>query len=523
MSKQLFLIICALGLAGYASGQIAQPGRYEIELKSFDSPYEVLGGEENGLLLYKQLDQYQQGYRKWQFIKLDTGLNEQWKREYFIDNTLIYKGYEYHQDNYYFLYQITRRGSKDLLLIRLSDSKGDTTHHIIRNLVPLQLNIFEVADSAALIGGYYNMDPVVIYYNFYRNKAKVLPGIYGNKTELVQIKIIKGLINVLVTSRTFDNRNTLTLKVYDGSGEYLDNYTFRPKEDLGLIFGRIAEVEDVGTLISGTYGARRSDYSRGIFIARHKPGEGQVIRYFNYADMNNFFSYMKAKRQARVSKRIERKKIQGKKIKFNYRLLVHEIVKNNDTYVMLGEAFYPKYDNTSFASPFVNSAGNPSMPYYGPSTFVGYRYTHAVVIGFDREGNMLWDNSFEIEDVLTYDLEQFVHADVLDDKVVLMYLYNNEVRTKIISGSEVLEGKSYDNVRMMFADDVENKNGVANIGGLEKWYGHYFYAYGIQRIKNLRDAGVKLNRRVFYINKLIYKEGAKDEQKTSQLNNLNQP
>ncbi len=512
-----------MALAGHASGQIAQPGRYEIELESFDTPYNVLSGKENGLLLYKQTGKYRKGKEVWHFVKLDTALQKQWEKEYYIDDDLIFRGYEFNQDYYYFLFQVPNRGYRDFLIIRMSDFTGDTIHHTIQNPVALQLEIFEVADSAVLVGGYYGDEPVVVHYTFEDRKSKVLPAIYGKRTELVHIKVVNGLINVLVTGRTFDNRNTLVLKVYNGHGEYIDDYVFKPKEDTGLIFGRIADIENVGTLITGTYGTRRSEYSRGIFIARHKPGEGQDIRYFSYGEMANFFSYMKARRQSRINKRIERKKIKGKKAKFNYRLLVHEIIKSGNTYIMLGEAFYPKYENSNFRTPYVGSSSFGDLPYYGGSTFVGYRYTHAVVIGFDREGNMLWDNSFEIEDVLTYDLEQFVHADVLDDKVVLMYLYNNEVRTKIISGSEVLEGKSYDNVRMMFADDVENKNGVANIGGLEKWYGHYFYAYGIQRIKNLRDAGVKLNRRVFYVNKLIYKEGAKDEQKTSQQDNLNQP
>ena len=147
-----------------------------------------------------------------------------------------------------------------------------------------------------------------------------------------------------------------------------------------------------------------------------------------------------------------------------------------------------------------NSNGNS----YSSMTFAGYRYTHAVVIGFDKNGNRLWDNSFEIEDVLTYTLDQYVHADVIDNKVILLYLYNNEIRTKIISGSEVFEGKSYDEVKMKFADDNISKNNYSNIGGLEKWYSHNFFAYGVQKIKNLRDSGVKLNRRVFYINKINY-------------------
>ena len=147
-----------------------------------------------------------------------------------------------------------------------------------------------------------------------------------------------------------------------------------------------------------------------------------------------------------------------------------------------------------------------------PSTFSGYHYTHAVVIGFNEKGDILWDNSFQINDVVSFQLEQFVHADVQDDKIVLLYLYENEIRTKIISGSEVLEGKSFNNMRLTFEDDVINdKSSYANVGGLEKWYDHNYFAYGVQKIKNLRDTGVNLNRKVFYINKVRYDRSSESE------------
>jgi len=501
------ILLSVFFIAGSAAllAQVHQPDRFEIELTPYEDEYNVLSAEEEGVLVYREMSEFQSGSQKWKFTMLDTTLTEQWEKEYFLDRDHIYKGYDYDENNFYFLFRITERGSHDLMLIQMNASTGDTLNYRIKNLVPLRLEAFEMANGAAIIGGYFNEDPVVMYYGLESKKTKVLPGIYGNKTELVQVKIEKDIIKVLVTERTFDKRNTLAIKTYDLQGNYLDNYVFKPEEDTGLIFGRVAEINNEGSLICGTYGARKSDYSRGLFIAQHKKDEGQVMQYFNFADLDNFFAYMKAKRQERVANKITRKKVKGKKVKFNYRLLVHEIIESEDSYIMLGEAFYIKYNNSqSFSRYNVGTNYYGNGPNYNTMTFAGYRYTHAVVIGFDKKGNKLWDNSFQIEDVLTYSLDQYVHADVIDDKVILLYLYNNEIRTKIISGSDVLEGKLYDEVKMSFADDYVNKNNYSNIGGLEKWYGHNFFAYGVQKIKNLRDSGVKLNRKVFYINKISY-------------------
>ena len=42
--------------------------------------------------------------------------------------------------------------------------------------------------------------------------------------------------------------------------------------------------------------------------------------------------------------------------------------------------------------------------------------------------------------------------------------------------------------------------------GFEHWYDNFYLAYGIQKIKNSKDSDTKLNRRVFYINKIKLEE-----------------
>ncbi|MDQ3395199.1 MAG: hypothetical protein M3512_13955, partial [Bacteroidota bacterium] len=135
--------------------------------------------------------------------------------------------------------------------------------------------------------------------------------------------------------------------------------------------------------------------------------------------------------------------------------------------------------------------------------FDGYKYTHAVVAGFDRNGKLLWDNSFEINDVESFQLEKFVKASVEKDRIVLLYLYENVVRSKIINNDEVLEGKSFNDIKLKFEDDVVN-NGDNKVGGLEYWYGNNFVAFGVQKIRNATVKFPLTQREVFYINKINY-------------------
>jgi len=119
-----------------------------------------------------------------------------------------------------------------------------------------------------------------------------------------------------------------------------------------------------------------------------------------------------------------------------------------------------------------------------------------VVMGFDQNGRLLWDNSFEINDVKTYTLEQFVKLEVQEDKIALLYLFDNELRTKIIKDNQVLEGKTVEGIKANEADLIAKKETGSN--RLDYWYSNYFFAYGIQEISN----PISGKRRVFFINKI---------------------
>jgi hypothetical protein len=139
------------------------------------------------------------------------------------------------------------------------------------------------------------------------------------------------------------------------------------------------------------------------------------------------------------------------------------------------------------------------------SYFLGYHYTHAVVIGFDDKGKLLWDNSFEIKDVTTYTLKQYVHVVGSEDSFVLLYMYDNEIRSKVVYGTDLIEGKSYDDLEMSFKENYADINTDSEYGGLENWYGSVLYAYGVEKIRNAKIPGMKSSRDVFFINKILYK------------------
>ena len=487
---------------------IEQPNRVEFDIT--DSNYEdyvVYSCEEEGLSIYHQTEHKNKEGYLYEFMRMDTTLNLVYRREFYLPFASRIIGYDYSPGFMYYLLREKPYRQEELLVIRMDLVKGDTSRFGINTVFPVNLTQFEVVGSTILLGGYANYKPVIIRYNLFDQRPQVVPGFYADYSELLRLETDDRLrtFTVTMSEKTPDKRNTISVRSFTESGEMIRNILLRPEDGKGLLNGAPARLEHGKQFIAGTYGHKRSTYSRGLYVATVTDDGSQKIDYYNYGDLENFFSYMRVKREQRIKEKIKRRKVMGKRVKFNYRLLVHDIIEDGDHYLLFGEAYYPKYSNYSGYDRFGGATygGRYNNSYFNPN-FLGYKYTHAVVMAFDKAGKILWDNSFEINDITSYDLQQFVNLSARQDEVVLLYNFENVIRSKIIKSDQIVEGKTFNDIKLTFEDD-EARDNDKQIGGLEQWYGRSFYTYGIQDIKNLRDTTVKLNRKVFYINKVVYR------------------
>lgn len=497
-STNALLVAFALTAHHSDAQQVSQTNRYELHSPRDEASFEVIPAHEEGIFLYRRIGTDTQDHI--QMIKLDTAFQEQWKGYLPIDNRYVLAGKKVDGNNLYFLLRYRDYSKNNFQLYTIDIRSGDFVTHDIRNFIPFTPTEFHVTDKAAIMGGYYNQVPVVMYYSFRLMRAKILPGLLNENGELTQIKAYpNGDFDVLIGARNYKGQNTIFIKSYNDEGDLLRNFSLDPTDNKHLIFARSMKTQENMEVVAGVFGGRNSLYSRGLFLASIDPEGNQHLRYYNYGDLDNFFKYMKARREARVKQRIERRKIKGKRTRFNYRFLVHEIVPYKNQYVLLGEAFFPRYTSVDRSfNPFAYTGGGiPTTMMRDGRIFDGYYYTHAVVMGFDHQGRLLWDNSFEINDVKTFTLEQFVKLDVQGDRIALLYLFDNELRTKIIQDNDVIEGKTLEGIKTKFAKDVVKKE-ETSMNRLEYWYRDYFYAYGIQEIANAETG----KRRVFFVNKI---------------------
>ena len=510
MRKLLILMCMAAPITLFAqkkkekdtSNLLVQPNRVEFELKKIQQEFTIINGGYDGLLVLEETYKKVDGKYTWYLTKLDTALQEQWKKSLFINVNGRLIGYEYFGGKYYLLLTASQYRMQDLLVYEI-DENANVNEFEITTVFPIRMEYFEVIGETLILAGNVNSKPAIITYNVNEKKPKVLPGFYESRNQLMDIVIDddEEMFTVIVREKLISRQYTIRAKTFTSEGLMVQDLFITPGEKKNLIDGASTTFDNGIQLVAGAHSKRSTSYSKGLYLSKFVNGRQQFIRYHNFADLENFFGYLNDKREQRIKARIKRRKDLGKNSKFNYRLLIHEMQElDNGVNLMVAEAYYPRYSSSGgLNSPY-------AYGYYGrgtPTTFMGYKFTHAIVVAFNNNGEIVWDHSFKIKDVQTYNLDKLVSVGSFGEETVLMYLDENEIRSKIVRQNEVVEGKTYNPVKLTDeTEEIRSKNSVDE--DLDHWYEECFYASGIQNLSKPGNLGFKNTREVFYINKIQY-------------------
>ncbi len=480
------------------SSLLIQPSRIEFEKNNDRSDFYVIVGDEDGLLVLEET--YISATKDafiWRVHLVDTSLQVVKTRNEIIGSAASLVDYNYFGGDYYILFNKNKYQADELLVYRYSTKTDKIARYELTTAFPLSIKYFEAVGETLLIAGYTNFRPVVITYDLNIRLPRVVPGFYDNKNEFLDITVDDkaNLFTVVLTERMKNKKNTIRVKTFNERGDLIEDNRLNPEEKKSLLDGATTTFSGGLQYIAGTYSRKLSPYSQGFYLSKFINGQQQFNKYFPFAVLSNFWNHMKPKRELRILKRIAQKKKKGKVKKFNYRLQVQEILQRGEEYILIAEAYYPRYDyNNNRMGQFY---GNRADPY-----FLGYKYTHAVVVAFDKNGNILWDHTFKIEDKQSFFLKENIVVSLSKDQVALMYLEKSEIRSKIIEKERIMEGRRFSSIRLSNAlEKVSGSNSVRE--KIERWYGDASVAYGEQTIRNIlkHDSNT---REIFYINKIKY-------------------
>ena len=505
LSVRFFFGLLLLSLTyGPAWAQLTQSVRVEIPSNPTDAEdFDVTPLAERGVLITgRKGSWYDNTPTTFNFRRLNTNLKPIWQKV-FKQDIKFRLVYTYTNNQYaYHLFREYDTGLFQFMRLNLDDGIIELFEG---NLIDqLDVQYFKVMGSQAYVGGYRHSRPVVMVYSFFDHSTKVLPGLYVNRLEISSLEIneLRNEVNVLVHSTR--RHCQFSIRTYNYDSKLLRTQSFDGAQN-SLISGKLLPINEQESLLVGNYSADCTPYSQGIYVTRirHDDRNGSLsraaanesvnaIQYIEFSQLKNFFNYLKPRRQQKVLARAARKKEEGKDYKFHYRLLVHDLYPTPEGITLVAEVYYPQYRGNTLAY------GGYMR---GADRYEGFRYTHAFICGFDRGGNLLWDNCFPIKELLSKELTEMVQISQQGERIVLAYPNEGDITTQVIQGSRVLK----ETEKFKLTTNAENEKITFSArDNLMAWYGRHFLAFGIQKIAPSKNYTIQ--REVFYLDKLTYSD-----------------
>ena len=358
-------------------------------------------------------------------------------------------------------------------------------------------------------------------------QMQYLPSVYENvPTQLTFVADAATRRAEYVLSQTNGRKSRLLLKQLTEKGQLVHSEYVQAESERSLITAQVTPPQDTtARLLMGTYSLRDPSYAQGLFATDlGQPVAGAAkspLRFYDFLHLKHFFDYLKPGKQTRLRQRVARRLARSvSPMRWHYRLLLHELLPQPDGgYVLVAEVYTPHYRYNhsgyattpgsqfgSFGNQYYSSGygyGSPGSPYGSYRSFDGFQTTHALVCGFDRKGNLIWDNIFVVENLRRSDLEEAVRLQPLPDgRLVLAYLDENKLRYKVVNRGE----NAPNDLHVLISTGIgPAEQGPERATDTDKydllpWYGGRFLALGYQHVRASRGP----DREVFFMNSVLF-------------------
>ena len=314
-----------------------------------------------------------------------------------------------------------------------------------------------------------------------------------------------------VLSQTNGRKSRLQVKQLSDRGQLLRSEFVQAESERSLITAQLSPPHDTAArLLTGTYSLRDPNYAQGLFATDLSAGTGPhpPLRFYDFLHLKHFFDYLKPHRQARLRRRVAQRVARAvPPLRWHYRLLLHELLPQPDGgYVLVAEVYYPHYHYSNYGG--LGSFGGMRSGYGGPlglglpatRVFDGYETTHVLACGFDRQGTLLWDNIFVVQNLRRYELEEAVRvAPLPQGRLALAYLDEEKLRYKIIDHAAPAPDDHHVPLQTAPAGALE-KIFETEQADVHSWFGSRLVASGYQHVRGV-DGMV---REVFFLNAVAF-------------------
>lgn len=511
-----FLVPATLSL--YA--QVTQPFRYEKELRFNDQEFLVIPMESGGMALVRETNTFKAGNRTREIILLDTTLSEKKTLLIDVDQRWNLLGYEYTPSALYLLYGYTDNQVRSTF--QLFAVENDSVRSwAIKPEINCVLTQFIRAGKNFILGGYLNNEPTILLFRTDNESLKILPGLFQKDTDLLDMQTnANDTFTVLLMERKSRNNRKLIIRIYDLEGVELFQGEVNMDERKAPQTCLVSTLKRDDMLIAGTWGVPHSRQSLGFFAVPVDPFEQQKPQLYALGQLNHYFDHLKEKKRRRIQEKTTALLKADRLPDYMENIRPIRLEETSKGFILLSEIFlpstsasrdplfyfYPYYPwpypgppfSPMYYPPVFNRWYNPFYPINSPRNQDNIKITRSVVMAFDNQGNLLWDYSYQMDDILLTSVEQMSDFYISDNDLFILYKKKSELYLKKINLQNQEAEEKVIPIALNTANDElrQEKNHDEYV---RYWYKNYFYVWGVQNIRN-RSHPEDPIRQVFYIN-----------------------
>lgn len=485
-----------------------KPLRVEIPWESKEEPFALAQCEDQGVILFYATNlSKEKNTTLWVFDLYDKNLDKLWTANSMLVRSNKYFENIYHNGMLYLLFynnDKNKTSNIQLLKITLATRSFDLyTGQIQSNS---NLTVFKIFEDKAIFGFETEKSAPELYFlDLTKNEWKSSAQEGDANKKVISIEKDNFSDNIMVISKSIHKKNQQAfISCYSKEGVFL-NSTSIPisNEQYQISTADILSFDKDNKLLIGTFSLLSGisenipdnigEEAAGFFTLKIKnniPDSGNFTPFYK---LSNFSTYSYSNEGTKEKTKNDRKTKSGKE--YNYNLLIHPAISYKNQYLLLAEAFHPEYHTER--SLVYDYFGRPLTNTY--TVFDGYRFSNAFVISINKDGYLLWDNGFEMWNILTLNLEKRAILVPDDEEMALTYSYEGQIAYKSIRENEIIDNISFTKIGFLYAkDELIDETSSSMV----PWYGKYFLTYGYQKIKN--NSMAENRRSVFYINKIAY-------------------
>ena len=516
--KNLLLIV-SLFFASLAFAQQVEPVRYEVGRWSKEQGchFQTLG-EAEGIMVYETEKTDKEKHRLWNFACVDSSLYETRSDLIPLPEKLkfIDSGSDEHFAAFLFANDGNKKASDTLDFLVVSFNREEKSYQTFWNKwpeksVPLSVEVVDGTMMLALNNKSGN--GALYFFDLTNNSCRtVTPS--SSSFVLFQTEAFPKESCFVVAAKEFENKRFVSTSffVYSPTGNLKGSYRYEniPNAALGRMvfrFDQSSNLVVIGTLERET---GRKVNLEGVTENFDKESVGVVwmrfvvgspdSKVYLFKDMPEIEHALTASDRVRL--REEKLKLsknqKATKSEIAFQFLTPRLTDFGEMTIFAAEAFMPYYHTeTRMNYGYYGYYGGYPYTY---TVFDGYDFFSEILLAFDREGNLRWQQSVKFDNELTYDLFPHASEGVCYDELVVASPYHNNLRyTAFDRDGQSLMNQQNEKLAPIFgADFVEDEY----FAQMAPWYGNRFLIYGSQIIQN--SAQPKPRRSVYYLQKVQY-------------------